>query len=150
MLSSWARLEHEREKSNPVLPGIIWQQPVTTGSSEPIFRFPRVTLPTKQLVAAYGVSAAGLAVSMNGCIIIGAEMAPCDFGYAITCHKARDSERDTVVVIYSAFLGGDEKHLQQRWLYTAVSRAKHWAGIYLPPGCSLLESTSDLIMETWL
>jgi exodeoxyribonuclease V len=45
-----------------------------------------------------------------------------DFAYAITCHSAQGSEWDRVLAVYSPFRGWSN----ERWLYTAVTRAsKH-------------------------
>ena len=44
-----------------------------------------------------------------------------EFAYAITCHKAQGSEFDFVVVFDESWVFGEE---QNRWLYTAITRAK--------------------------
>lgn len=44
-----------------------------------------------------------------------------EFAYAVTCHKAQGSEFDFVVVFDESWAFGEEK---DRWLYTAVTRAK--------------------------
>ena len=44
-----------------------------------------------------------------------------EFAYAITCHKAQGSEFDFVVVFDESWLFGEER---DRWLYTAITRAK--------------------------
>ena len=44
-----------------------------------------------------------------------------EFAYAITCHKAQGSEFDFVVVFDESLVFGEEKN---RWLYTAITRAK--------------------------
>ena len=44
-----------------------------------------------------------------------------EFGYAITCHKAQGSEFDFVIVFDESWVFGEEK---DRWLYTAITRAK--------------------------
>lgn len=44
-----------------------------------------------------------------------------EFAYAITCHKAQGSEFDFVVVFDESWAFGEE---QNRWLYTAITRAK--------------------------
>lgn len=44
-----------------------------------------------------------------------------EFAYAITCHKAQGSEFDSVVVFDESWAFGEEK---ERWLYTAITRAK--------------------------
>ncbi len=44
-----------------------------------------------------------------------------EFAYAITCHKAQGSEFDFAVVFDEAWVFGEEKN---RWLYTAITRAK--------------------------
>ncbi len=44
-----------------------------------------------------------------------------EFAYAITCHKAQGSEFDFVVVFDEGWVFGEE---QNRWLYTAITRAK--------------------------
>ncbi|HRI77266.1 MAG TPA: AAA family ATPase [Alphaproteobacteria bacterium] len=45
-----------------------------------------------------------------------------DFAYAITCHKSQGSEFDSVLV-YNQPIGSDAVE-RQRWLYTAITRAK--------------------------
>ena len=45
-----------------------------------------------------------------------------DFGYAITVHKAQGSEWDNVLVYDDGFGGWGE--MRNRWLYTAITRAK--------------------------
>ena len=44
-----------------------------------------------------------------------------EFAYAITCHKAQGSEFDCVVVFDESWAFGEEWN---RWLYTAITRAK--------------------------
>ncbi len=44
-----------------------------------------------------------------------------EFAYAVTCHKAQGSEFDFVVVFDESWAFGQEK---DRWLYTAITRAK--------------------------
>lgn len=44
------------------------------------------------------------------------------YGYAITCHKSQGSEFDNVI-IYNEPVGQDHE-TRQRWLYTALTRAK--------------------------
>ncbi len=44
-----------------------------------------------------------------------------EFAYAVTCHKAQGSEFDFVIVFDEAWAFGEEKN---RWLYTAITRAK--------------------------
>lgn len=44
-----------------------------------------------------------------------------EFAYAITCHKAQGSEFDFVIVFDESWAFGEEKN---RWLYTAITRAK--------------------------
>ncbi len=44
-----------------------------------------------------------------------------EFAYAVTCHKAQGSEFDFVVVFDESWAFGEEK---DRWLYTAITRAK--------------------------
>lgn len=44
-----------------------------------------------------------------------------EFAYAVTCHKAQGSEFDFVIVFDEAWAFGEEK---DRWLYTAITRAK--------------------------
>lgn len=46
-----------------------------------------------------------------------------DFGYVITVHKSQGSTFSNVVVLEEVLPGGWEQH--KRWLYTAVTRAKH-------------------------
>lgn len=53
------------------------------------------------------------------------ELIELDYAYGITCHKSQGSEWDKVLVIQDWFFGDNE-----RWLYTAVTRAKEkllWA-----------------------
>lgn len=44
-----------------------------------------------------------------------------EFAYAITCHKAQGSEFDFVIVFDESWVFGEERN---RWLYTAITRAK--------------------------
>ena len=44
-----------------------------------------------------------------------------EFGYCISCHKAQGSEFDNVVVFDESYAFKEDKN---RWLYTAVTRAK--------------------------
>ena len=44
-----------------------------------------------------------------------------EYGYCISCHKAQGSEFDNVVVFDESFAFKDDKN---RWLYTAITRAK--------------------------
>ncbi|MCI8369643.1 MAG: AAA family ATPase [Clostridia bacterium] len=44
-----------------------------------------------------------------------------EFGYCISCHKAQGSEFDSVVVFDEAYAFKEDKN---RWLYTAITRAK--------------------------
>ncbi len=44
-----------------------------------------------------------------------------EFAYAVTCHKAQGSEFDFVIVFDESWAFGQEKN---RWLYTAITRAK--------------------------
>ena len=44
-----------------------------------------------------------------------------EFAYAVTCHKAQGSEFDFVVVFDESWAFGEERN---RWLYTAITRAK--------------------------
>lgn len=46
-----------------------------------------------------------------------------DFGYVLTCHKSQGSTFSNVIVLEERLPGSDEQH--RRWLYTAVTRAKH-------------------------
>jgi len=50
-----------------------------------------------------------------------------DFAYAITCHKSQGSEFDSVLVYDEGFSYNEE--MQQRWLYTAVTRAKNYCEV---------------------
>ena len=53
------------------------------------------------------------------------ELIELDYAYGITCHKSQGSEWDKVLVVQDWFFGDNE-----RWLYTAVTRAKEkllWA-----------------------
>jgi len=47
-----------------------------------------------------------------------------DYGYALTCHKAQGSSFDTVVLYLDRLLDPTDDN-NRRWLYTAVTRAKH-------------------------
>ncbi|MDE7301361.1 MAG: ATP-dependent RecD-like DNA helicase, partial [Clostridia bacterium] len=44
-----------------------------------------------------------------------------EFGYCISCHKAQGSEFDNVIVFDESFAFKEDKN---RWLYTAITRAK--------------------------
>ncbi len=44
-----------------------------------------------------------------------------EFAYAVTCHKAQGSEFDFVIVFDEGWAFGEERN---RWLYTAITRAK--------------------------
>ncbi|MBQ8876933.1 MAG: ATP-binding domain-containing protein [Clostridia bacterium] len=44
-----------------------------------------------------------------------------EFAYAVTCHKAQGSEFDFVIVFDESWVFGDS---QDRWLYTAITRAR--------------------------
>ncbi len=44
-----------------------------------------------------------------------------EFAYAVTCHKAQGSEFNFVIVFDESWAFGEEKN---RWLYTAITRAK--------------------------
>jgi exodeoxyribonuclease-5 len=44
-----------------------------------------------------------------------------EFAYAVTCHKAQGSEFDFVIVFDEGWVFGEER---DRWLYTAITRAK--------------------------
>ena len=44
-----------------------------------------------------------------------------EFAYAVTCHKAQGSEFDFVIVFDESWAFGEERN---RWLYTAITRAK--------------------------
>ncbi len=44
-----------------------------------------------------------------------------EFAYAVTCHKAQGSEFDFVIVFDESWVFGGERN---RWLYTAITRAK--------------------------
>lgn len=46
-----------------------------------------------------------------------------DFGYVLTVHKSQGSTFSNVVVLEERLPGPDEQH--RRWLYTAVTRARH-------------------------
>lgn len=52
-----------------------------------------------------------------------------DYGYAISCHKSQGSEFDNLVVIDESNSFKNEKN---RWLYTAITRAKKTLTIILP------------------
>lgn len=45
-----------------------------------------------------------------------------DYGYAITCHKSQGSEAKNVLVLASDFKGSQDTY--NKWLYTAITRAK--------------------------
>lgn len=47
----------------------------------------------------------------------------CDYGYAITCHKAQGSEWPFVIVADDK-MQVDKGEFRRRWLYTAITRAK--------------------------
>jgi ATP-dependent exoDNAse (exonuclease V) alpha subunit len=48
-----------------------------------------------------------------------------DFGYAISVHKFQGSEADNVCVIDESYVfDRDETENKNRWLYTAITRAK--------------------------
>ena len=44
-----------------------------------------------------------------------------EFAYAVTCHKAQGSEFDFVIVFDESWAFNEERN---RWLYTAITRAK--------------------------
>ena len=44
-----------------------------------------------------------------------------EFGYCISCHKAQGSEFDNVVLFDESYAFKEDKN---RWLYTAITRAK--------------------------
>lgn len=46
------------------------------------------------------------------------------YGYAVTCHKAQGGEWDSVLVNMDVSLGTNSNHYN-RWLYTAITRAKN-------------------------
>lgn len=46
------------------------------------------------------------------------------YGYAMTCHKAQGGEWDSVIIDVPAFRDGTASQIQ-RWLYTAITRARH-------------------------
>lgn len=47
-----------------------------------------------------------------------------DYAYALTCHKAQGSEFDTVFVRDTGPMWGQSPQDYQRWMYTAVTRAR--------------------------
>jgi exodeoxyribonuclease-5 len=47
----------------------------------------------------------------------------CDFGYAMTCHKAQGSQADKVAVFMEWALSKMEEADRRRWSYTAATRA---------------------------
>jgi exodeoxyribonuclease V len=49
-------------------------------------------------------------------------LAECDWGYAITCHKAQGSGFENVVVVDDGF-GHWNRRLRAQWVYTAITRA---------------------------
>ena len=56
----------------------------------------------------------------------------CDYGFAITTHSAQGSERDAVVLA-GKWLGGKWSDVRMRFVYTALTRARHRARLYVPP-----------------
>jgi exodeoxyribonuclease-5 len=54
-----------------------------------------------------------------------------DFGYVITCHKSQGSEFDNILVYNQPIGRGIER---QRWLYTAITRAKKRCVLVQPEG----------------
>jgi exodeoxyribonuclease-5 len=49
----------------------------------------------------------------------------CNYGYALTCHKAQGSEWPEVLVVLEGRLSALRGIEKKRWLYTAITRAKH-------------------------
>lgn len=49
----------------------------------------------------------------------------CNYGYALTCHKAQGSEWPEVLVVLEDRLSALRGVEKKRWLYTAITRAKH-------------------------
>lgn len=60
------------------------------------------------------------APSVGACGLVRRELLLCDYGYAITCHKAQGSEWDDVLVVED----WTPKESADRWRYTAATRAK--------------------------
>ena len=48
----------------------------------------------------------------------------CNYGYALTCHKAQGSEWPEVIVVMEDALSALRGIEKKRWLYTAITRAK--------------------------
>lgn len=57
----------------------------------------------------------------NGELIGAEKLDRFEYGYCISCHKAQGSEFDNVVVFDESFCFKEDKN---RWLYTAITRAK--------------------------
>lgn len=53
----------------------------------------------------------------------------CDWGYALTVHKAQGSEWDRVVIVDD---GAYQRVGKKRWLYTSITRAKERVSIVVP------------------
>lgn len=49
----------------------------------------------------------------------------CNYGYALTCHKAQGSEWPEVIVVVEDRLSSMRGNEKKRWLYTAITRAKN-------------------------
>lgn len=78
--------------------------------------------------AKLGVGALRKAARRNYKDVNRAENAPpyldCNYGYALTCHKAQGSEWPKVLVVLEPRLSALRGIEKKRWLYTAVTRAK--------------------------
>ena len=59
-------------------------------------------------------------------------VADCEYGYAITVHSAQGSQRDTVTLLSSHWMGGMDAETRARFAYTAISRAKRKFYAYAP------------------
>lgn len=54
------------------------------------------------------------------------------YGYCLTTHKAQGSEADRVIIIQEDKMRFMRKSERQRWMYTAITRAKKSLTIYTP------------------
>lgn len=70
-------------------------------------------------------------VNVDGCRSEGASPVVVDYGFAITCHASQGSERARVIVA-GKWLGGQHHDIKMRWVYTALTRARVAARMYLP------------------
>ncbi len=86
--------------------------------------FTGLALNPRHLAGLYGAIPSyvrGYGESRNrlGLVVLG-----CEYGFAVTCHKAQGGERDHVAVIASNWCGGNDDLHRRRWLYTAITRAR--------------------------